>query len=46
MNRNELIRLDDSQISEKLKIIIPTRKKYDIKYKNDSSIYSNIELFV
>lgn len=46
MNRNELIRLDDSQISEKLKIIIPTRKKYDIKNKNDSSIYSNIELFV
>ena len=46
MNRNELIRLDDSQISEKLKIIILTRKKNDIKNKNDTSIYSNIELFV
>ena len=45
INRNELIRLDDSQLSEKLKIIIPTHKKY-IKNKNDSNIYSNIELFV
>ena len=46
MNRNELIKLDDSQLSEKLKIIIPNHKKYDIKNKNDSNIYSNIELFV
>ena len=45
MNRNELIKLDDSQLSEKLKIIIPNHKKY-IKNKNDSNIYSNIELFV
>ena len=46
MNRNELIKLDDSQLSEKLKIIIPNHKKYDIKNKNDSNIYSNIGLFV
>ena len=46
MNRNELIRLDDSLLSEKLKIMIPTLKKYHIKNKNDSNIYSNIELFV
>ena len=46
MNRNELIKLDDSQLSEKIKIIISNHKKYDIKNKNDSNIYSNIELFV
>ena len=35
MNRDELIKLDDSQLAEKLKIIIPTRKKKDVKDKNN-----------
>ena len=30
MDRNELIKLNDSQLAEKLKIIIPTRKKKDV----------------
>jgi len=32
MDRNELIKLNDSQLAEKLKIIIPTHKKKGNKY--------------
>ena len=34
LDRNDLLKLDDSQLAEKLKIIIPTNKKQNVGEKN------------